>query len=165
VILEISDNHQKVTVDIASTGGSKKIRLGDSDVVFDWVKLADGHYSLILENVVYDLRVNLNNDACTVASHAGTYSFRIADSRHSGAKPHQEEGPSGLQRVCAEMPGKVVRVMVKEGETVAYNQSLLILEAMKMQNEIRAPKGGVIKEIAIVGGNTVHTGEFFLSIE
>jgi biotin carboxyl carrier protein len=166
VILEISDNHQKVAVEIASACGSKKIRLGDNnDVVFDWVRLADGQYSLILENIVYDLRIDLDNDACTVASHAGTFSFRITDSRYSGAKPHQEDSLSGLQRVCAEMPGKVIRVLVKEGETVAYDQSLLILEAMKMQNKIRAPKGGVIKEIAVIGGIAVNTGEFLLSVE
>jgi biotin carboxyl carrier protein len=165
VILEISDSHQKVAVEITSSGGSRIIRLGDREILFDWVKLADCHYSLILDRCVYDLRVNLNTDICMVASHAGTYSFRIADSRHSEIKTHLEEGLSGLQRVCAEMPGKVVRMLVKEGETVAHDQGLLILEAMKMQNEIRAPKGGVIKEIAAVGGTAVNTGEFLLSIE
>jgi biotin carboxyl carrier protein len=165
VILEISDRHQKVEVEITSVGGKRKIRLGDREILFDWAKLADGHYSLILDNSVYNLLVHLDADTCTVSSHAGTYSFRIADSRHSGVKTHLEEGLTGLQRVCAEMPGKVIRVLVKEGETVTYDQGLLILEAMKMQNEIRAPKGGVIKEIAAVGGTAVSTGDFLMSID
>jgi acetyl/propionyl-CoA carboxylase alpha subunit len=165
VILEISDNHQKVMVKIISAGGRRKIRLGDREIQFDWVKLSDGHYSLILDSSVYDLTIDLDADACVVAGHAGMHSFRILDSRHSGIGPHMEDGPSGLRRVCAEMPGKVIRVLVKEGETVAYDQGLLILEAMKMQNEIRAPKSGVIKEIAAAGGTAVSTGEFLLSIE
>jgi biotin carboxyl carrier protein len=165
VILEISDTHQKVAVEVTTTGGRRKIRMGDTEILFDWVRLADGHYSLILDSSVYDLLVNQDTDTCTVSSHAGTYFFRLLDSRHSGARPHLQDGPAGLQRICAEMPGKVVRVLVKEGDTVAYDQSLLILEAMKMQNEIRAPRGGVVKEIAAVGGTAVSTGEFLLSIE
>jgi biotin carboxyl carrier protein len=165
VILEISDEHQRAVVEITSAGGKRRIRLGDTEIFFDWVRLADGHYSLILDSSVYDLLVNMDTDRCTVASHAGIYSFRILDSRHSGTRQHLQEGPSGLQRICAEMPGKVVRLLVKEGDTVAYDQSLLILEAMKMQNEIRAPKGGVVKEIAAMAGTAVSTGEFLLSIE
>jgi len=161
----MSDSHRKVAIEIISAGGRRRIRLGDTELFFDWVRLADGHYSLILDGSVYDLMVNQDADTCTVASHGGTYSFRIMDSRHSGMRPHIEEGPAGLQRVCAEMPGKIIRLLVGEGDTVAYDQSLLILEAMKMQNEIRAPKAGVIKEIAIGGGATVNSGEFLLSIE
>jgi pyruvate carboxylase subunit B len=78
---------------------------------------------------------------------------------------HAEEGPAGLLRMRAEMPGKIVRVLVREGESVAYDQGLLVLEAMKMQNEIRAPKSGTIKEVAVTGGITVNTGDFLLSIE
>jgi len=165
VILEISDTHQKAIVEITPEGGRRRIRLGGAEILFDWVRLADGHYSLILDNRVWDLHLGPGNDACTVSSHEGTYTFRISGSRHSGTRPHLEEGLSGLQRICAEMPGKVVRVLVREGETVAYDQSLLILEAMKMQNDIRAPKAGIVKEIAAAGGTAVGTGEFLLSIE
>jgi pyruvate carboxylase subunit B len=63
------------------------------------------------------------------------------------------------------MPGKIIRVLVQEGETVAHDQSLLVLEAMKMQNEIRSPKSGIVKEVAVAGGITVNTGDFLLSIE
>jgi biotin carboxyl carrier protein len=165
VILELNDSHNKAVVEITSAGGRRRIHLGEKEIFFDWVRLADRHYSLILDGTVFDLLVNLGPDTCTVTSHEGTYSFRITDSRHSALRQHIDEGPAGVQRVCAEMPGKVIRVLVDEAETVAYDQSLLVLEAMKMQNEIRAPKSGVVKEIAVEGGVTVNTGEFLLSIE
>ena len=162
MILEISSASQKTTVEIDSTGGKRKIRLGDAEISCDWVRLADGHYSLILDSRVFDLLVNLDTDACTVTSRAGILSFRILDPRRSGAMPRSEEGLPGLQRVCAEMPGKIIRVLVEKGETVAYDQSLVVLEAMKMQNEIRAPKSGIIQEVAVDIGATVNTGDLLV---
>jgi len=164
LILEISGANQKVSIEITSVGGTRKIRVGDAEISCDWVKLAVGHYSLILDGGVFDLMVNIDTDTCMVTSHEGTYSFRITDPRHL-ARPPVEEGSAGLQRVCAEMPGKIIRILVQEGDTVAYDQSLLVLEAMKMQNEIRASKGGIVKEIAAAAGIAVNTGDFLLSIE
>ena len=63
------------------------------------------------------------------------------------------------------MPGKVVRILVQAGQKVEYEQGLLVLEAMKMQNEIRAPKGGIVKEIGVAEGRPVSTGEFLISLE
>ncbi len=164
MILEISGS-ENVTVEITSAGGRRKIRIADKEISCDCEKLADGHYSLILDGHVFDLMVNLDRDACMVTSRTGTCSFRITDSRRSMLRPRPEEGPAGLQRVIAEMPGKIVSVMVREGEAVVYDQGLLVLEAMKMQNEIRSPKSGIIKEVAVSGGTTVGTGDFLLSIE
>ena len=57
------------------------------------------------------------------------------------------------------MPGKVVRVMVRAGEAVEAGQGLLVVEAMKMQNEIKSPKAGKIERIAAQEGQTVNAGE------
>jgi biotin carboxyl carrier protein len=165
VIIEISSGTEKIAVEILSNGGKKKIRLGGTEIVCDWIRLADGHYSLILDGSVLDVMVNIDPDTCSVTSRAGTYSFRIIDPRHAGFSERAHEGSAGVKRVCAEMPGKVVRVLVQEGDSVAFDQSLLVLEAMKMQNEIRAPKAGVVKDLRIVPGAAVKTGDFLLSIE
>ena len=67
--------------------------------------------------------------------------------------------------VSAPMPGKVLRVLVGEGESVSVGQGLLILEAMKMENEIPSPKDGVVKRILIKEGDTVDTGQPLIEIE
>jgi biotin carboxyl carrier protein len=59
----------------------------------------------------------------------------------------------------APMPGKIVRVLVSAGDSVRTGQGLLVVEAMKMQNEIRAPKSGTIDRVAVVEGQTVNAGE------
>lgn len=165
MILEINNTTEKVAVEITPSGGKRTIRLGGSEITCDWVKIADGHYSIIIDNAVFDLLVNLDTDVCLVMGRAGAHSYRIIDPRRSGLVQKPEQGPAGLQRVCADMPGKIIRVLVQEGDTVSYNQSLLVLEAMKMQNEIRVPMNGIVKNVAAVGGTTVNTGDFLLSIE
>ncbi|WP_297436365.1 pyruvate/oxaloacetate carboxyltransferase [Thermococcus sp.] len=66
--------------------------------------------------------------------------------------------------VTAPMPGKILRILVKEGEEVKAGQGLLTLEAMKMENEIPAPKNGVIKKILIKENDTVNTGDPLIEI-
>jgi len=64
----------------------------------------------------------------------------------------------GPQRIDAPMPGKVVRVLVKKGDTVAEGQGLVIVEAMKMENELKSPKAGVVSELFAVEGAAVENG-------
>ncbi len=165
VILEIIEGAHRIAVEITSNDGRKKIRMGGKDILCDWVRLEDGHYSLILDGTVHDLHVNLSAETCDVSSRAGTYSFRISDPRRQGTRDHWEDSQSGVQRICADMPGKVIRILVQDGDAVVYDQSLLVLEAMKMQNDIRAPKSGIVKEVAVQPGTTVNTGDLLLVIE
>ncbi|RLF91103.1 acetyl-CoA carboxylase biotin carboxyl carrier protein subunit [Thermococci archaeon] len=76
------------------------------------------------------------------------------------AKPQ----PVGGNVVSAPMPGKILRILVKEGEQVKTGQGLLVLEAMKMENEIPSPKDGIIKSILIKEGDTVDTGQALIEL-
>ncbi|WP_206203388.1 MULTISPECIES: pyruvate/oxaloacetate carboxyltransferase [unclassified Thermococcus] len=73
--------------------------------------------------------------------------------------------PAGEGVVTAPMPGKILRILVKEGDQVKTGQGLLILEAMKMENEIPAPKDGIIKKILIKEGQTVDTGQPLIELQ
>jgi biotin carboxyl carrier protein len=59
----------------------------------------------------------------------------------------------------------VIRVLVRRGDAVTSGQALLVLEAMKMQNEIRSPKTGVVKEVAVEPGRAVNSGDLLIAIE
>jgi biotin carboxyl carrier protein len=71
----------------------------------------------------------------------------------------------GRQNVAAPMPGKVVRLLVAAGDAVEAGQGLIVVEAMKMQNEMKSPKAGVVVEIKITEGATVSAGEILIVIE
>ena len=72
---------------------------------------------------------------------------------------------SGPQRVLAPMPGKVVRVLVKPGDPVKARQGLVVVEAMKMENELRAARDGRVREVAVKEGQSVDAGAVLLVVE
>lgn len=74
-------------------------------------------------------------------------------------------GRSGVQRIKSEMPGKVVRVHVKAGAIVKEGDPLLVLEAMKMENEIRAQRAGRVTHVGVESGQAVESGAELLRLE
>jgi biotin carboxyl carrier protein len=71
----------------------------------------------------------------------------------------------GRQEIAASMPGKVIRVLVAAGETVEEGQGLVVVEAMKMQNEMKSPKSGRVAEVRARPDSTVAAGEILIVVE
>lgn len=85
-----------------------------------------------------------------------------------GRRVRRGGGPAvvaGEQRVTAPMPGRVVRVLVKAGDDVSPRQGLIVVEAMKMENELTSPKAGKVKEIAVTEGQSVESGRLLVIVE
>ena len=72
---------------------------------------------------------------------------------------------AGELRVVAPMPGRVLRVLVKPGDVVEARQGLVVVEAMKMENEITAAKAGKVKEVAVAPGQSVESGRLLVVVE
>jgi biotin carboxyl carrier protein len=81
----------------------------------------------------------------------------------------KKDGPEahavGPQRIIAPMPGKVVRVLVKPGDDVKARQGLVVVEAMKMENELRAARDGRVRDVAVAEGQSVDAGAVLLVVE
>jgi biotin carboxyl carrier protein len=84
---------------------------------------------------------------------------RLRGGRGAGAEA------SGRAQVTASMPGKVVRVLVEEGASVEAGDGLVVVEAMKMQNELKSPKGGTVVEVRAEAGLTVNAGDVLVVVE
>jgi biotin carboxyl carrier protein len=80
-------------------------------------------------------------------------------------RDHGAGGRSGLRQVTAPMPGRVLKVLVKPGDHVAARQGLAVIEAMKMENELRAPGDGVVREVRTVEGASVEAGTILVILE
>ena len=92
--------------------------------------------------------------------------LEILDERRKKMKDAQVSGfdMAGMQNVKSPMPGKVIRVMVKEGDEVKEGQGVVVVEAMKMENELKAPKDGVVSEVLANEGQTVDSGTMLVAI-
>lgn len=89
----------------------------------------------------------------------------IVDGRRYRRSSEGEAGGTGAQRIVAPMPGRVVRVLVKAGDEVAARQGLVVVEAMKMENELTAARAGRVTEIAVTEGVSVEAGRLLIVIE
>ena len=92
-------------------------------------------------------------------------SERRASLRERARRGREESARGGPTEVHAIIPGVVVSVSVVPGDAVVAGQQLLVVEAMKMQNELRAPRDGVISKVAIGGGRTIEVGDLLLVLE
>jgi biotin carboxyl carrier protein len=90
--------------------------------------------------------------------------FRVADFQAAGA-PGAHEGPARAAKVKPPMPGKIVSIHAHEGDQVKAGQLLLVLEAMKMQNEIVAPSPGTVKKLHVKPGQTVEAKDVLVELE
>jgi biotin carboxyl carrier protein len=93
----------------------------------------------------------------------------LSDGKSHQRHPHRAERAAapleGRQNVVASMPGRIVRVLVSPGDRVAAGQAIVVVEAMKMENEMRAPKDGVVREIRVAPGAAIDSGAVLVVID
>ncbi len=87
------------------------------------------------------------------------------DGRRGGRGRAGQVATTGVQRINAPMPGRVVRVLVKSGDEVAARQGLVVVEAMKMENELASPRAGRVREVAVTEGQSVEAGRLLVVVE
>ena len=123
-------------------------------------QVAPGVYSVLVNGRSYNVRV----DGANVSACQRTFAVEVIDPRRWNRDRNHRQA-EGLQNVAAAMPGKVVRVLVSQGEHVEAGQGLIVVEAMKMQNEMKAVRAGRVVSMAAVAGATVNAGEILATIE
>ncbi|MEX2262898.1 MAG: biotin/lipoyl-containing protein [Bryobacteraceae bacterium] len=119
-----------------------------------------GLYSVLLDGASYEVRVEKD----CVWIHGWRFAMDVCDPRRS-AKRDAAPPRRGRIAVVALMPGKVVRLLVAEGDTVEAGQAVLVVEAMKMQNALRSPQAGRVVSLLAHEGATVAAGETLAVIE
>jgi biotin carboxyl carrier protein len=130
------------------------------------VEIAPHTFSVLLRGQSHEIRVTPSSDG-TLTLQTGLQEFtaEVVDPRAWSGRRHSALEAEGRQQVVAPMPGKVVRLLVKAGDTVEAGQGLLVVEAMKMQNEIRSPKSGVVERLLAQEGQAVNAGEILAWVE
>ncbi|HKW57218.1 MAG TPA: biotin/lipoyl-containing protein [Candidatus Acidoferrum sp.] len=143
-----------------------KISLDGQPLDVDVVETAPNALSVLLDGQAFEFFIT-PSPAGALQLRAGHHEFsaEVADPRAWRGRRHGALEAHGLQQVVAPMPGKVVSVLVQLGDLVEAGQALLVVEAMKMQNEIRAPKSGKIERLLAIEGQAVNAGEVLACVE
>lgn len=123
-------------------------------------EIAPNTYSVLLEGQSHEICV-ASSTGGRLNLQTGRFEFEaeVVDPRSWSGRRHAGVEAEGRQQIVAPMPGKIIRVLVKAGDRVEAGQGLLVVEAMKMQNEIRSPKSGTVERVLVEEGQAVNAGD------
>jgi len=129
-------------------------------------ELSRGEYLLINGSKVYKCRVEpTHTEALEVVIRGRSYEVAIVDPKRLRSGQSSAAHHTGAAEIVSPMPGKIVRVLVEAGASVEAGAGIIVVEAMKMQNEMKAPKAGVVVSINAAEGATVNAGDVLAVIE
>lgn len=151
------------TVELLYVGERVRCHVDGRVLEADAFEVAPHVYSVLIAGESFEVRVEPRGEAGAAGLRVTVgdreLSVEVQDPRqwrrHRGAAAEAE----GRQQVLAPMPGKIIRVLVNAGESIELKQGLMVVEAMKMQNEIRSPRSGTVERLMVIEGQTVNTGE------
>lgn len=160
VWLELEGKKRKVELPVA-IGGLLDCVVDGRPVRVDARMLEQGVMSLVVEGQQY--RCVLDGDGVWIGNRR--YGFAVDDPRSLQGRRSAGGDAEGPRAVKAPMPGRVVRVLVAAGDEVAEGQGVVVIEAMKMQNELKSPKAGRLTRVAVAAGDTVGAGDVLAVVE
>lgn len=167
----VQSGDQEIEVQLEEISSNQlKVTQGDEEWILDIKPTMSHRYSVVHENQSYDIRFFHHDERHVDAFWGGDHaSFEVEDKRAKVMRELREQsgagGGAGGDQIQAMMPGKVVAVKVKEGDEVKEGQSCVVLEAMKMENELSSPRDGIIKEVKVDAGASVESGTVLVTLE
>jgi biotin carboxyl carrier protein len=152
-----------VEVDESPAGGLE-VRVDGQSVAVDARLPRSGSGSLLLDGVSYTVDLGEGPDDTDVVVNGEMFRVQIQDRSGRRRGVAAKRGAVAGERLVAPMPGKVVAVLVEVGQTVEPGAGLVVLEAMKMENEFRASGPGVVAEVYVAAGQAVNAGDLLVVI-
>ena len=155
---------QQVSVEFEQSGERIIARVGDRDHDLEFFSPEEGVYTFLEGDRVYEAHVSpLDDTSLRVLIGSRAFTTTIVDRKHR--RSSVEHAIEGRQNLIAPMPGRVVRVLLRAGDEVAPGQGVIVVEAMKMQNEIKSPKAGRVLEVRVAEGATVNANQVLAVVE
>ena len=140
-------------------------KLDGVEVAIDPVLLRRNVLSLLIGGKSYEVRREQTIAGETMSIGTKKYAAELRDPRSLRGHLAESGAAAGKKKIVAPMPGKIVRVLVQEQMEVQAGQGLVVVEAMKMQNELKSPKQGIVQKVMAVEGANVNAGDVLLIVE
>jgi biotin carboxyl carrier protein len=173
---EVEINGRVRRVEIQRDGAGFLVTIDGQRQLAD-VSRSEGIWSVILEDTgdpgaatrrSYEIAIVEQPGTGQVAVHVNGRVVTAAAGAFRGSwarRAHEAGAGQGPQRIVAPMPGKVLKVLVERGSQVTARQGVVIVEAMKMENELRAPRAGTVSDVKVTEGSSVEAGAVLMIIE
>jgi biotin carboxyl carrier protein len=149
-------------LELTAIEGGWKCTIDGRPILFDAVEISGNKLSILIDGKSYEVRREAGE---TISVGSRGYQVSVEDARSWRGKRRGSGSEAGPQKLTATMPGKVVRILAAVGDKIAAGQGIVVIEAMKMQNEIRSPKEGTLQKILTRAGASVNAGEVLAIVE
>jgi biotin carboxyl carrier protein len=165
MIYEVRIDSKNYRLELERREGRWQCCLDGKEVQIDPVLARPDVLSVLIEGKAYEIK--REHTAIDVHLWVGPvrYAVELRDPRSLRSRRLNTDLDEGPRKLLAPMPGKVVRLLVKEGAEVDAGQGLLVVEAMKMQNEVKSPKHGVVQKMVATEGSAVNAGDVLAIVE
>lgn len=165
MIYEVAIAGKVHKVELVRAGSGWHCQLDGRNVPLDVSAVQTGVFSLLIDGKSYEVKQEITPTETSIVIGNERLPVTVRDPRSLRSRRSSETGEEGVKRVIAPMPGKVVRILARAGAAVEAGQGVVVIEAMKMQNELKAPKNGVVKKINVAEGAAVDAGQALAEVE
>lgn len=162
---EVRLGGQSRIVELEHPAGRWRITLDGAPLDSDAVQIGPNVFSLLTDGHCYEVRVTPAPPGSLLLQ-CGLTEFiaEVSDPRSWRVRLHGLIEAEGHQKIVAPMPGKIIRVLVQVGDQVVVGQGLVVVEAMKMQNEVRSPKSGTVERLFAQENQPINAGDVLCEV-
>ena len=153
---------QTARVEVRESQGRYRVTIGERTLDLDWVKISEADVSVLVDGASYDLSLEKTPEGFAVLVRGDRYDVDLKDAVKGAVLG--KATPTGPLKLMAPMPGKIVKVLVQVGDSVESGCGVLVMEAMKMENEHKTSRAGSVQEIRVREGQAVEMGAILLII-
>jgi biotin carboxyl carrier protein len=162
---EVIIGEQTHRVELVRSGTAWHCRLDGRELPLDAVFVREGVLSILIEGKSYEVKQESTGAENNIVVGFERFRAAVRDPRSLRSRRRGEDSTQGVKKIAAPMPGKVVRILAAAGTEVEAGQAVLVIEAMKMQNELKSPKQGRVRKINVAEGAAVEAGQVLAEIE
>ena len=164
MIYDVTIEGRKYKLELNRVDGRWACRVDGKTVEVDAVLVRPDVLSLRIGNFAYEVKSERIAEDSYVSIGSERFAAEVRDPRSLRGRGHAHED-RGPRKIFAPMPGKVVRILAGEGDEVEIGSGVAVVEAMKMQNEIKSPKKGKVQKILVGQGAAVNAGDVLAIVE
>jgi biotin carboxyl carrier protein len=152
-------------VELVRANSAWRCHLDGREFPLDVSSIQNGVLSLLVNGKSYEVKQEITASESNIVVGSQRFAAIVRDPRSLRSRGSSHVGGEGVKKVTASMPGKVVRILAPAGAHVEAGQGVLVIEAMKMQNEMKSPKKGTVKKVHVTEGAPVEAGQALAEIE
>ena len=165
MIYEVKVADRVHRVELEKTEGGWRCKVDGQETPLDAVSTQDGVLSILLDGKSYEIKQENTGTDFNIVVGGLRFPTQIRDPRSLRSRRGADSGAEGVKKIVAPMPGKVVRILAQPGTAVEHGQGVIVIEAMKMQNELKSPKKGIVKKLTVHEGAAVEAGQSLAEVE